>query len=130
MWSRRNRETWEEEKPTQVTTKRNEGSCEVGEKEEIMNLRREIEHARIVEDHLIGQTKEMENENKYLREELDRAHEKLAIKEKFENSSTSLEGILNSQRSPYDSFGLVHNSGEKVVNKDATLEDYKERGKY
>lgn len=94
------------------------GSPKVGEEEEITNLKREIEQDRIMEDRLIGQIKEMEDENKYLREELDRAHEQLAIKEKFENRFVTL-----------DRFGLGYNSGEKVINEDVTSEDFKEKGK-
>lgn len=53
----------------------------------------------------------MEDENNYLREELDIVHEQLEIKEKFEKSFATLEGLLSSQISPYNSSRFGYNSG-------------------
>jgi predicted nuclease with TOPRIM domain len=100
----RNRETRVEEKYIREQIKKIKGYPKVGEEEEITNMRREIEQAIVVEERLIGRIKEMEDENNYLREELDRFHEKLTIKKKFEKSFISLEVILSSKICHYDRF--------------------------
>ena len=91
-----------------------------------MNLRREIDHVRGVEEHLIGRIKEVEDENVHLRNELGEASLQLGTKRKFAISTTILAEILNSQRSPYDRTGLGYHGKEDIINEEGFL-IYKKR---
>ena len=91
------------------------GSPKVGEEEDFRILRREIDQDRVVEEHLIGRIKEMEDENFHLRNELGEALLQFDTKSKFADITPILEDIFNSQRSPYDRNGLSYHGKEYII---------------
>jgi hypothetical protein len=89
----------------------------------IITLKVQIEEGKKIEEVLKSQLKERENicnslesEIVYLRRELERSSTNI----KYEKSSTTLNEILNHQRSPFDKTGLGYNKGKETANEEAS----------
>lgn len=97
------------------------------DEEDITSLSRNTEQSSVVEEHLIGRIKEMEDQNNYLREELDRFHEYLATKERFENIFISVEKFLVVKGIPSINIALDITRGMKPMMKEQPLKFQKEK---
>jgi hypothetical protein len=86
-------------------------------------LKVQVEEVKKIEEFLKSQLKEKEDiyngleyEIVYLRKELEISHTNM----KFENISTTLNEILNRQRSPFDRIGLGYSEKKEVDNEEAS----------